>query len=266
MKRLEVKEMSRLDELLQQYCSNGVEYVPLNAIAEYASERIDAKEVDQHNYIGVDNLLQNKMGKTESSYVPTEGRLIKYQEGDVLIGNIRPYLKKIWLAEDDGGTNGDVLVIHITKDGMLPKYLYYCLSSDDFFNYDVQHSKGSKMPRGDKSSVMAYVISVPPLPVQREIVRILDKFTELETELETELQLRKKQYEYYRDQLLTFRGGGTAILTFRRIECFARLQPFDMERGIKFQKQEVCILYMDVRALLDQQMFTTMRMVQLLVI
>ena len=195
--------MSRLDELLQQYCPNGVKYVPLNAIAEYASERIDAKEVDQHNYVGVDNLLQNKMGKTESSYVPTEGRLIKYQEGDVLIGNIRPYLKKIWLAEYDGGTNGDVLVIHITKDGMLPKYLYYCLSSEDFFNYDVQHSKGSKMPRGDKSSVMAYEMPVPPLAVQEEIVRVLDEYTgqveTLKKELETELVLRKQQFKHYRD-------------------------------------------------------------------
>ena len=140
---------------------------------------------------------------------------------------------------------------------------YYCFKLDE---YCLQNLNQGNFASVNMTKFGRFKFPVISLQEQREIVRILDKFTELETELETELQLRKKQYEYYRDQLLTFRGGGTAILTFRRIECFARLQPFDMERGIKFQKQEVCILYMDVRALLDQQMFTTMRMVQLLVI
>ena len=196
--------MSRLDELILELCHEGVLYVTLGTIAEYVKERIDATEIDADTYVGVENLLPEKMGKTVSSYVPNEGRLIHFHAGDILIGNIRPYLKKIWLADSAGGTNGDVLPIHIKDGSVEPKYLYYCLSSDQFFLYDMQHAKGAKMPRGDKAAVMEYKVPVPPLEVQREIVRVLDDFTFLTAELITELSARKKQYEYYRDSLLSF--------------------------------------------------------------
>lgn len=187
--------MSKLDELIQELCPDGVEFRKLGEISQYCKERIDASTVDKTCYVGVENLLQNKQGKTLSSAVPTTGQVIAFSFGDILIGNIRPYLKKIWLADCNGGTNGDVLAIHITDSGMLPEFLYYVLSSDSFFHYDMQYAKGSKMPRGSKEAVLQYITPVPPLPVQREIVRILDNFTELTA--------RKQQYAYYRDKLLT---------------------------------------------------------------
>ena len=201
--------MSRLEELIQQLCPDGVEYKYLGDVCSYATERIDAAEVNADNYVGVENLLPDKQGKTVASYVPSDGRWIHFRKDDILIGNIRPYLKKIWLATHDGGTNGDVLVIQIKNKNILrPQFLYYILSSDSFFNYDMQNAKGAKMPRGDKSAVLRYSIPLPPLPVQQEIVRILDSFTELTAELTVELTVeltaRKKQYEYYRDALLTF--------------------------------------------------------------
>ena len=197
--------MSRLEELIQQLCPDGVEYKYLGDVCSYATERIDAAEVNADNYVGVENLLPDKQGKTVASYVPSDGRWIHFRKDDILIGNIRPYLKKIWLATHDGGTNGDVLVIQIKNKNILrPQFLYYILSSDSFFNYDMQNAKGAKMPRGDKSAVLRYPIPLPPLPVQQEIVRILDSFTELTAELTVELTARKKQYEYYRDALLTF--------------------------------------------------------------
>ena len=196
--------MSRLAELISELCPKGVPYLALNQVAEYSKNRIEASEIDSTTYVGVDNLLPNKQGKIESSYVPREGRLIRYIEGDILIGNIRPYLKKIWLADQAGGTNGDVLVIHINNNDMYDKFLYYCLSSDQFFLYDMQHAKGAKMPRGDKQAVMAYKIPVPPLEVQREIVRVLDHFTLLSAELSAELKERKQQYSYYLNKMLSF--------------------------------------------------------------
>jgi len=201
--------MSRLDELIAELCPNGVEYKTLGEVAHYSKERIAASFVDSHTYVGVDNLLPDKKGKTESTYVPNEGRLIRFVKGDILIGNIRPYLKKIWLAESEGGTNGDVLVIRKNNsEELLSDYLYYVLSSDRFFDYDVQYSKGAKMPRGDKETILKYLIPLPPLEVQREIVRILDAYSErvaeLTDRLAAELDARKKQYEYYRDDLCNF--------------------------------------------------------------
>ncbi|MEG2344287.1 MAG: restriction endonuclease subunit S, partial [Acidaminococcaceae bacterium] len=87
---------------------------------------------------------------------------------------------------------------------LVSEFLYYVLSSERFFLYDIQNSKGAKMPRGNKEAIMRYAIPLPPLPIQREIVRILDNFTELTAELTAELTTRKKQYEYYRNELLTF--------------------------------------------------------------
>ena len=193
--------MSRLDELIQELCPDGVPNCSLSDVAEYSKLRTDAELVDDTSYVGVDNLLPNKQGKRNSEYVPTEGRLTAFVCGDVLIGNIRPYLKKIWLATHDGGTNGDVLVIHIKdRNKVQPEYLYYVLSSDAFFLYDMQYAKGAKMPRGNKDAIMDYKFSVPPLEVQCEIVRILDNFTELTAELTA----RKKQYEHYRNKLFSF--------------------------------------------------------------
>ena len=213
--------MSRLDELIQQYCPDGVTAVPLGEVAHYAKTRIDASEMNENNYVGVENLLQEKKGKTIASSVPASGAVIAFECGDVLIGNIRPYLKKISLADCNGGTNGDVLTVQINdRSFLMPEFLYYVLSSDQFFLYDMQNSKGAKMPRGSKEAVMKYTIPVPPLPVQNEIVRILDNFTELTAELEAELTARKKQYEFYRDKLLTFgdvRGGATSDVVWRTL-------------------------------------------------
>ena len=195
--------MSELEELMERFCPSGVEYHKLHQVAEYGKTRIEATNIDEKTYVGVDNLLPNKQGKIDSLLVPSDGRLIQFLKGDVLIGNIRPYLRKIWLAEYAGGTNGDVLVIHITKDSLDSKFLYYCLSSDQFFHYNVQFSKGAKMPRGDKSAIMEYEIPLPPPEIQRKIVHILDNFTELTAELTAELTVRKEQYEYYRNELLT---------------------------------------------------------------
>ena len=192
-------------DYLQQLLNNQpVEWKKLGEVAQYSKTRIDASLLNENNYVGVDNMLQNCKGKTFSEHVPTTGRFTAYAPKNILIGNIRPYLKKIWFADNEGGTNGDVLVIQTTDERVLPEYLYQVLSDDAFFSYDMQHAKGAKMPRGNKDKILDYIIPIPPLSVQSRIVEILDKFTALEAELEAELELRKKQYAYYREQLLNF--------------------------------------------------------------
>ena len=214
--------MTKLNELIQQLCPDGVEYVPLCTETHYSKERIDCSCIDYSTYVSVENLLQNKQGKADADSLPTTGTVIAYRSGDILIGNIRPYLRKIWLADCDGGTNGDVLTVQIKdKQKLIPEFLYYVLSSEAFFAFDMQHAKGAKMPRGDKTAVMQYRIPLPPIEVQREIVRILDNFTELTAELTA----RKKQYEYYRDKLLTFDvfGGGTSKFSWRTLAEIAEI-------------------------------------------
>jgi len=200
--------MSKLDELIRELCPDGVQVFRLEEIAHYAKTRIDCKTINEDNYVGVENLLQNKAGKTKATSVPTTGMVIAYQKNDILIGNIRPYLRKVWLADCEGGTNGDVLTVQIEDtEKVLPQFLYYVLSSEKFFLYDIQNSKGAKMPRGSKDAVMKFEVPLPPPEVQREIVRILDNFTNLTAELTAELTARKTQYNYYRDYLLSYKDN-----------------------------------------------------------
>ena len=186
------------------------EKVLLSDVATYAKDRINASYVSDETYVGVDNLLPNKAGKRTSDHTPTEGNVIRFLPGDVLIGNIRPYLRKIWLADVQGGTNGDVLVIRSRDvERLIPEYLYYVLSSEDFFIYDTDNSKGAKMPRGDKQAVMKYSFFLPAVNEQRKVVTALNRFSALCSDisvgLPAEINARQKQYEYYRDRLLTFK-------------------------------------------------------------
>ena len=218
-----MSELTFLERLLD---GTEVEWKTLKEVAEYSKSRISFEKLDDANYVGVDNLLPNKEGKSSSSYVPKTGLLTKYCINDILIGNIRPYLRKIWHANQSGGTNGDVLVIHPTDKKINSRYLYHVLAAESFFEYNIQHSKGAKMPRGNKAKIMEYDLPIPKSEVQTEIVRILDTFTSLTTELTTELSARKKQYNYYRDELLSFKNSDVEWKPLGEIGHFIRGKRF----------------------------------------
>src|SRR5690554_6785515 len=202
------------DQLLS-FEDGEVEWKTLGEVAEYSKARISHTELDDSNYVGVENLLQNRAGKIDSTRTPDSGNLTQYSSGDILIGNIRPYLKKIWHADRIGGTNGDVLVVHPTDITINSRYLYQVLADDKFFEYNMQHAKGAKMPRGNKPKIMEYLVPIPypndvekSLKEQARIVAILEKFDTLTTSitegLPREIELRQQQYEYYRDLLFSF--------------------------------------------------------------
>ncbi len=202
------------DQLLS-FDEGEEEWKTLGEVAEYSKSRISHTELDGSNYVGVESLLQNRAGKIDSTRTPDSGNLTQYSSGDILIGNIRPYLKKIWHADRIGGTNGDVLVVHPTDITINSRYLYQVLADDKFFEYNMQHAKGAKMPRGNKPKIMEYLVPIPypddvekSLKEQARIVAILDKFDALTNSitegLPREIELRQQQYEYYRDLLLSF--------------------------------------------------------------
>ena len=188
---------------------NKVEIVTLGDISEYSKDKIDIKELSSENYIGIENMLQDAKGVIKSSCLLTEGRCTKFFEGDILIGNIRPYLKKIWLSDRVGGANTDVLVIKKSIGSIDNKYLFFVLSSEKFFSYVMKSVKAGKMPRGNKEMIMKYQFPLPPLEVQKRIVEVLDNFekicNDLNIGLPAEIEARQKQYEFYRNFLLTFK-------------------------------------------------------------
>lgn len=133
----------------------GVE--KLGDISQYVSEKVDSFELNIENYVGTDNMIADMGGIELTISIPKSGTSTKFSAGDILISNIRPYFKKIWLSDRTGGCSADVLCIRTNRT--IPKeFIYATLARDDFFNYDVAGSKGSKMPRGDKKHIMEYPI------------------------------------------------------------------------------------------------------------
>ena len=132
----------------------------LSEIAEYSKLRISIKEIDTHTYVSTENMLANKQGITEASGLPDVENVTKYEIGDVLISNIRPYFKKLHYCNHIGGCSGDVMCFHpLSKE--YRGYLYCSLYDDVFFDYVMSGAKGTKMPRGDKRQIMNYRIIIP---------------------------------------------------------------------------------------------------------
>lgn len=119
----------------------------LNTIAPFATKSIKYGDIESETYITTDNMLQNKLGVLPFEGVANISSITEYKPEDILISNIRPYLKKIWLADKEGGCSKDVLVLRSADTSKyLPKYIFYMLRRDSFFDYVMEGKKGIKMP------------------------------------------------------------------------------------------------------------------------
>lgn len=175
--------------------------ITLDNTVQYSKKRIKSEDVTLENFISTDNILQNKLGITQANNLPPNDLAMpSYSEGDILIANIRPYLKKIWFADKDGGCSSDVLVFE-TKKGYFPKFIYYNLFKDDFFDFVMKGSKGTKMPRGDKNQILDFLIPDFELPTQKKIAKVLsdlDAKIELNNKINAELEaMAKTLYDYW---------------------------------------------------------------------
>lgn len=149
----------------------------LDNICTFGKDKINVSSLTLENYISTENMLPNKAGVTVASTLPTVTQTQRYVRGDVLVSNIRPYFKKIWFADKDGGCSNDVLVFK-SKENIDKRYLYYVLANDEFFDYSMATSKGTKMPRGDKTSIMAYEIEEFDIETQQKIGSLLSSIDE----------------------------------------------------------------------------------------
>lgn len=175
----------------------------LGDICNYVNEKIDIGNVETGDYISTENMCPNKQGVVLASSVPENGKATKYRIDDVLLSNIRPYFKKIWLSDREGGCSADVLCIR-GKNELYAFFSYYTIRQDEFFDYVMLGSKGCKMPRGDKSHIMNWPIIIPP---KDELL----KFNEIAKQGITKIRNNNKQIRtliQMRDGLLPRLMGG----------------------------------------------------------
>ena len=204
--------MSKLDELIAELCPDGVEFKTIGSCVDkienikwgdHAGETyryIDLTSVDRDTH----DILETQQINSETA--PSRAQQI-VRENDVLLGATRPLLKRFCTipSEYDNEICSTGFCVLRAKEGVvLPRYLYHVISSTDFFDHVEKFQKGASYPAISDADTKRYKFPVPPLEVQREIVRVLDDFTLLSAELSAELSARRKQYEYYRNEMLTF--------------------------------------------------------------
>lgn len=186
--------MSKLEELIQQYCPDGVEWKTLKAVLKIKNGR-DYKHLGKgpipvYGSGGIMTYVNAPMYTKPSVLIPRKGSIDKLYYVDTPFWNV----DTVFYTEMDTAQ-------------VVEKYVYYVLQKEHLERLNT----AGGVPSLTQSVLNEVLIPVPPLPVQEEIVRILDAFTELQAELQAELQKRKQQYNYYLDNLLNFkninRGG-----------------------------------------------------------
>ena len=129
-------------------------------VCDFSKDKIAVSELSVRNYFSTENMLPDKKGTTEAANLPAVQQTTACHRGNVLVSNIRPYFKKILYCQREGGCSNDVLCF-VPKTPELSAYLYCTLYADNFFDFMVAGSKGTKMPRGDKKQIMTYPVCLP---------------------------------------------------------------------------------------------------------
>lgn len=162
--------------------------VKLGDVANYVNDKIDIKTFDTSLYISTDSMLKDKGGIATPESIPEFGKVTKYQHNDILVSNIRPYFKKIWFSNREGGCSNDVLVFR-ANDKVDSIFLYYILSEDSFFDHIMSGANGTKMPRGNKKLIPSFEIPLPPLTTQHRIATILSRYDSLIENYQKQIKL-----------------------------------------------------------------------------
>lgn len=187
--------------------------VKLGDVVTFCNSKCDRSELKIETYISTENILQNFLGVKRAVNLPQNGSFTKFCIGDILVSNIRPYLKKIWQADFDGAASNDVLVFR-TKNQNNDKYVAHLLKSDAFVNYCMEGAKGVKMPRGDKALMLEYSIPFPSLPEQQKIASFLTSLNEQISAHTKKLEALKAHKKGLMQQLFPANGEKTPKLRF----------------------------------------------------
>jgi len=187
--------MSKLDELIAELCPNGVEYKKLKEVASVSIGEFVHKNKQNPN--GVYPVYNGGTSNTGfyDEFNRTANKIIISARG-ANAGFVNRVFVDFWAGNS-------CYTISVKEKYLDWNFTYYVLKNSE--NKLINEQQKGGIPAVSKKQVEEFYIPLPPLPVQQEIVRILDTFTELIKELNAELEARKKQYEYYLNKLLDFK-------------------------------------------------------------
>ena len=202
--------MSRLEELIEQYCPDGVEWKVLGEATIMKRGTSATRGIMKEGNIPV--ISGGRQPAFYCSVSNRTGEVITVAGSGAGAGYVQYWNEPIFVCDAFSIQGNETLKT---------KYVYYVLTSIQEKIYSTK--KGGGVPHVHISSIDKFEIPVPPLPVQEEIVRILDNFTELQAELQAELQKRKQQYNYYLDNLLSFNRGGQTEVKWMKLKDIGKV-------------------------------------------
>jgi type I restriction enzyme S subunit len=185
-------EASELGEI-----PRGWAFKSVGDVARFASGKVDVSSLNEDIYISTENMLQNRAGVTPATSLPSAITVPSFATGQILVSNIRPYFKKIWMARFDGGRSPDVLAFE-PAGAQSAEFLYNLMYQDAFFEFMTRTAKGAKMPRGDKDAIMGWKF---PCPDELLMVAFSEKVRPIYAHTES-LTLQSKSLAELRDTLL----------------------------------------------------------------
>ena len=205
--------MSKLEQLIQELCPNGVEYKMLQEVCRFQngfSFKSSLFKDEGESILRITNIKDGKLSDDSYVYFDLEDynenlNAYKVKKGDVVVAMSGATTGKIGYnyLNKEYYLNQRVGLFVPNENVLLKRFLYHWLTMQTKNIYNMSSGSGAQ-PNLSSIKMMKMVIPVPPLEVQCEIVRILDKFTLLTAELTAELTARRKQYEYYRNLLVSF--------------------------------------------------------------
>ena len=208
-----IRDKDGLDNLIEKFCPNGVDYKTLGEIAQISrGGSLQKKDFVESGVPCIHygqiytryNLFADKTLSFISEECARKQKMAK--QNDIIMAvtseNLDDVCKCVaWLGNEDVAVSGHSAIIRHNQNA---KYLTYFFQTEMFASQKRKLAHGTKVIEVTPDRLKIIKLPLPPLPIQQEIVRILDTFTNLTAELTAELTARRKQYEYYRDELLTF--------------------------------------------------------------
>ena len=176
----------------------------LESIVQFCTKTVPVDSINITSYVGTENMIANIGGVTKNFLQINYKNIREYLKNDILLSNIRPYLKKIWLSTRHGGCSNDVLVLrNIQADMHFHQYIFFALSKESFFDYVMENAVGTKMPRGDKQIIKTYKLLTPPITEQKHIAEALSDVDNMISALEKLIAKKKAVKQGAMQELLT---------------------------------------------------------------
>jgi len=224
----------------------AVSVLPLDAVADFVSEKFSVDQLTPAQYVSTENLLPDFGGISPATKLPSVSSVTSFRHRDILVSNIRPYLKKVWQSDMCGGVSNDVLVIRPTER-VGADYLAAILRSDFFINYVMRGAKGVKMPRGEISMIREFPVPNPCPEEQQKIADCLSSLDDLIAAETQKLDTLKTHKKGLMQQLFPREGETVPRLRFPEFREAVSALPLDAvaergAKGVKMPRGEISMI------------------------